>query len=321
MSKNETNLTALSSALADAVQSAGQSIVTVDARQRFPGTGVITASGRVLTASHVVQEDEIKVILPEGDELQADLLGRDAHSDLALLKLSADKGTASKTNESPQVGQLALALGRPTTEGVQASLGIVSAIGGPLRSPYGGMLESYLRTDAVPFPGFSGGPLADAQGAVLGINTSGLGIGASLTIPTKLAWKIAAAIEEHGGVKRGYLGIRSQLVEVPDEGRKALNREQAGALLIMGVEGGSPAKVAGLIVGDIIVGFNGQPVSDHDELLGLLQGDVVGKPAAVEVLRGGKQQIVQVTIAELQESDPEPRRYRRGFHRWGWGRR
>jgi S1-C subfamily serine protease len=104
MSTNETSLTALSSALADAVQSAGQSIVTVNARRRFPATGIVTANGRVLTASHVVQEDEIKVILPEGDELDADLLGRDAHSDLALLKLSAEKGTAAKANETPQVG-------------------------------------------------------------------------------------------------------------------------------------------------------------------------------------------------------------------------
>jgi S1-C subfamily serine protease len=243
------------------------------------------------------------------------------HSDLALLKLSSDKGNAVKTNQDPQVGQLALALGRPSTEGVQASLGIVSALGGPLRSPYGGMIESYLRTDAVPFPGFSGGPLVDAEGALLGINTSGLGYGASITIPTRLAWKIASAIEQHGGVKRGYLGIRSQLVEVAEDARKALKRDQASGLLVIGVEGGSPAKSAGLIVGDIIVGFNGQPVSDHDELLGLLQGDVVANPTPVEVLRGGKQQIVQVTIAELQESEPEARRHHRGFRRWGWGRR
>ena len=106
-------LQALSSALAAAVQAAGASLVTVDARPRFPASGVVTAPGLVLTASHVIQEGEIKVTLPDGEELTAELLGRDPHSDLALLKLSAAKGGAAQTNMSPQVGQLALALGRP----------------------------------------------------------------------------------------------------------------------------------------------------------------------------------------------------------------
>src|SRR3972149_11846853 len=113
MPKNETGLTALPNSLADVVQNGGQSIVTVDARPRFPSSGVVTASGLVLTASHTVQEDEIKVILPEGDELKAELFGRDTHSDLALIKLSAKKGMAAKINEGPRVGALALALGRP----------------------------------------------------------------------------------------------------------------------------------------------------------------------------------------------------------------
>jgi S1-C subfamily serine protease len=305
----------LSSALADAVQTAGACVVMVDARPRFPASGVVTAPGLVLTASHVVHEDEIKVTLPDGEELSAELLGRDPQSDLALLKLSAAKGTAAEVNEGPQVGQLALALGRPAPEGVQASLGIVSAIGGPVRSHHGGLLESYLRTDAIPYPGFSGGPLVDAEGRVLGINTSGLGMGASLTIPAKLAWKIAAAIQEHGGVKRGYLGLRSQLVELPKDG---LRREQATGLLVMGVEKDSPAATGGLIVGDIVVGFAGQPVADHDELLLQLSSGVVGKAMDVEVLRGGKPQLIKVTIGEQQAE--EPHRHGRRSRR-GWGRR
>ncbi|MEX2160644.1 MAG: trypsin-like peptidase domain-containing protein [Anaerolineales bacterium] len=301
----------LSSALADAVQAAGVSVVTVDARPRFPASGVLTAPGFVLTASHAVQEDDIKVTLPDGEELSADLLGRDPHSDLALLKLSAAKGAAAQTNEDPQVGQLALSLGRPTPEGMQASLGIVSAVGGPLRSHHGGLLESYLRTDAIPYPGFSGGPLVDGEGRVLGINTSGLGMGASLTIPAKLAWKIAAAIQEHGGVKRGYLGVRSQLVEIPKD---ALKREQATGLLVMGVEKDSPAATAKLIVSDLIVGFAGQPVAEHDELLLQLNSGVVGKAVDVEVLRGGNQQIVKVTIGEHEEAE-EHHHHRHGRHR------
>src|SRR3989304_2988623 len=279
------DLQALSTSLASAVQSAGASVVTVGARQRFSASGVITAPGLVLTASHVVQDDEIKVTLPDGEELTAELLGRDPNSDLALLKLSASKGAAASTNENPQIGQLALSLGRPTAEGVQASLGIVSATGGPVRTHHGGVLESYLRTDAIPYPGFSGGPLGDAEGKVLGINPSGLGMGASLTIPAKLAWNIAKAIEEHGGVKRGYLGIRSQLVEIAGQ---PLKRQQATGLLVMSIEKDSPAAAAGLIVSDLIAGFAGQPVTDHDELLLQLNSGVVGKSLEVEILRGGK---------------------------------
>ncbi len=315
------DLQALSSSLASAVQSAGASVVTVDARQRFPASGVITAPGLVLTASHVVQEDEIKVTLPDGEELAAELLGRDPNSDLALLKLSASKGTAASTNENPQTGQLALSLGRPTAEGVQASLGIVSAIGGPVRAHHGGVLESYLRTDAIPYPGFSGGPLVDAEGHVLGINTSGLGMGASLAIPAKLAWQVAKALEEHGSVKRGYLGVRSQLVEIAEDARKALKREQESGLLIMGVEKNSPAAAARLIVGDVIVGFSGQAVADHDELLMQLNSGVVGKAIDLEVLRGGKPQIVKVTIGEQEEPHEEHFRGRHfGRRQWGWRR-
>jgi len=318
MSNSE--LKALSSALADAVQAAGASLVTVDARPRFPASGVVTAPGLVLTASHVVQEDEIRVTLPDGEELSAELLGRDPHSDLAVLKLSAAKGAAAQTNTNPQVGQLALALGRPTSEGAQASLGIVSAIGGPLRSHHGGLLESYLRTDAIPYPGFSGGPLVDAEGRVMGLNTSGLGLGASLTIPAKLAWNIAKAIEEHGGVKRGYLGIRSQLVEISAEAGTALKREQATGLLVMSIEKDSPSAAAGLIVGDLIAGFAGQPVADHDELLLQLNSGVVGKSVELEVLRGGKPQKVKVTIGEHDEAAEREVHSRRFGRRRGWKR-
>lgn len=314
----------LSAALADAVQTGGAAVVTVDARPRFPASGVLTAPGIVLTASHAVQEDDIKVRLPDGEEHSAELLGRDPNSDLALLKV-ATKGTPAQTNEEPQVGQLALALGRPTSEGVQASLGIVSAIGGPFRSHQGGFLEGYLRSDAIPYPGFSGGPLVDAEGRVLGINTSGIGMGAALTIPARLAWKIAAAIQEHGGVKRGFLGVRSQRVDLNDENRAALKREQTGGLLVMGVEKNSPAAAGGLIVGDVIVGLAGQPVAEHDELLMQLNDNVVGKPVDVEVLRGGRPLTVKVTIGESPEADEAGfehhmhRRMRRGG--WMWRQR
>jgi S1-C subfamily serine protease len=181
---------------------------------------------------------------------------------------------------------------------MQASLGVVSAIGGPLRTGRGGLLEQYMRTDTVPYPGFSGGPLVDTAGRVLGINTSGLGRGVALTIPAGLAWQIAGTLAQHGRVKRGYLGIRSQPVQIPAAQQSALGRAQEVGLLLVGVESGSPAEKGGLLVGDILVGLAGAPVSDHDELLSRLVGGVVGQPAQVEVLRGGQRLEITVTIGE-----------------------
>jgi len=329
MAKANEGLMALSGSLANAVEAGGESTVTVNARRRFAASGVATGKDLILTASHVVEDEEnITVILGDGSELSAELLGRDPHSDLALLRLSEAKAKAAEVAKGKaQVGQIAMALGRPTSEGVQASLGIVSAIGGPTYGRHGGLLEAHLRTDAVPFPGFSGGPMVDVEGKVLGINTSGGGRGHSLTIPIATALKVAASLEEHGGVKRGFLGIRSQMVELPESSQKALGREQISGLLLAGIEKGSPAASSDLMVGDIVVGFNKQATANYDELLALLNGEVVGKATAVEILRGGNVESVDVTIGarEVQESRGRHSGHHRGRRRWrghwGWGQR
>jgi S1-C subfamily serine protease len=167
-----------------------------------------------------------------------------------------------------------------------------------VRTGRGSILERYLRTDTIPYPGFSGGPLVDAAGKMLGINTSGLWQGGSLTIPAALAWSIAETLAQYGRIKRGYLGIRSQPAALSAAQRQALGREQASALLLVGIEDGSPAEKGGLIVGDILVGLAGQPVSDPDELAVCLTGNLVGNPVAVEVLRGGQPAALTVIIGE-----------------------
>jgi len=237
--------------------------------------------------------------MPDGGEHAADLAGRDPGSDLALLRLSGvELSVAVKAGEEARVGQLALALGRPSMEGIQASLGVVSALGGPVRTGRGGFLERYLRTDTIPYPGFSGGPLVDASGEVLGINTSGLWQGGSLTIPAGLAWSIAEILSQDGRVRRGFLGVRSQPVTLQGAQRLALSRPQENGLLLVGVEENGPADKGGLLVGDILVGLGGQPVSDPDELVAKLVGSIVGKAASVEVLRGGQMKTVEVIIGE-----------------------
>jgi len=301
MSDTQVNpLTELSEAMTEAVAKAGAATVLVDARRRMPASGIGYASDLILTADHVVERDEdIKIVLPDGSEVRAQVAGRDPGTDLALLRLErAATAVVQPAAQEARVGQLVLALGRPTPEGIQASLGMVSAIGGPVRTGRGGLIERYLRTDTIPYPGFSGGPLVDTAGYVAGVNTSGLARGASLTIPVALAWQVADTLARHGHVRRGYLGLRSQPVEISEAGQKALRRQQATGLLVVGVENKSPAVEGGLIVGDILVGVAGQPVADHDELLSRLTGDVVGKPTPVQVLRGGQPQTLTVTVGE-----------------------
>jgi S1-C subfamily serine protease len=301
---NETNpLTALSEAMADAVAKAGAATVMVNARRRFPASGIAYAADMVLTADHVVErDDDITVVLPDGNEIKASVAGRDPGSDLAVLRLERPAASpAEPAPQDPRVGQLALALGRPAQEGIQASLGIVSAIGGPVRTGRGGLLDRYLRTDAIPYPGFSGGPLVDTAGRVIGVNTSGLARGASLAIPVALAWQVAETLVKHGRVRRGFLGVRSQPVTIPSAQQKSLGRDQSSGLLLVGVEENSPAESGGLLVGDIIVSIDGQTITDADQLLASLVGDVVGKPVPVQVLRGGQATVIQVTIGERKD--------------------
>ena len=293
-------LVELSDALADAAEKAGNATVLVDARRRMPASGIVYASDLILTADHIVEREEgIKVILGDGTEISARIAGRDAGSDLAVLKLERAVNTVAEATKSPaRLGQIALVLGRPSPNGIEASLGTVSAIGGPIRTGRGGMLEKYIRTDSISYPGFSGGPLVAADGTVLGVNTSGLANGPAVTIPADIAWRIADTLAKHGRIQRGYLGIRSQTVEIPAASQKALKREQATGLLIVGVENDSPASTGGLIVGDILVAVADVPILHHDELFARLNGEVVGKSTPIDVLRGGQPQMINVVIGE-----------------------
>lgn len=298
---SESNLLSdLSDLMVQAVEKAGESTVLVNARRRFPASGIAYAADLILTADHVVERDEdLSVMLASGTSLAASIAGRDPGNDLALLRLeSASLKPAEKASQEARVGEIVLALGRPSQEGIEASFGVVSAIGGPVRTGSGGLLERYLRTDVVPFPGFSGGPLINTQGQVVGLNTSGFTHGASITIPAALAWLDAANLAQYGYIKRGYLGIRSQAVALSPDLSKALGRQQEQGLLLVSVETGSPAEAGGLIVGDILVGIEGQPVTSHDELMVYLTGQAVGKPLSIQVLRGGQPLAVSVTVGE-----------------------
>ena len=292
-------LTEFSEGLSTAVEKAGASTILVDARKRYPASGIAFAEDLILTADHVVtREEDIKVILPDGRSLVATIAGRDPGSDLAVLRLAEKALIPAKTSDVVKVGQLVLALGRPDTEGMQASWGIVTSINGPTRTFRGGMLDEYILTETTPYPGFSGGPLINTEGEVLGLNTSGLTRGSSLTIPVKVAWRVAEALATHGSVKRGYLGVRTQPVEIPEAARQALKREQNHGLLVLWLEEGGPAAQGGLLIGDILVAVNGQAVGDPDDLFSALTGDTVGNSLPMEILRGGRPETVHVTVGE-----------------------
>jgi S1-C subfamily serine protease len=292
-------LTEFSESLSTAVEKAGASTILVDARKRYPASGIAYTEDLVLTADHAVtREENIKVILPDGKSLAATIAGRDPGSDLAVLRLAEKALAPARTSDTVKIGQLVLALGRPNTEGMQASWGIVTAIHGPTRTFRGGMLDEYIRSETTPYPGFSGGPLINTEGEVLGLNTSGLTRGSSLTIPVKVAWRVADALAQYGSVKRGYLGVRTQPVEIPEQARQALKREQSHGLLVLWLEEDGPAAKGGLIVGDILLDVKGEAVGDPDDLFAALGGDTVGQEIPIEVLRGGRPETVNVTVGE-----------------------
>jgi len=288
----------LSNQMADAVERVSQSLVLVNGRQRQPASGVVYAQDLILTADHVLErEEDLTIQTHDARTLPAQFVGRDPATDLAVLRVAnLGLNPIVAAAEAARVGQLVLAVGRSSGEGPMASAGIVSAVGGPLRMGRGGTLERYIRTDATPYPGFSGGPLIDAQGGVLGITTTGLVSGVALAVPASIAWSIAETLVQQGYIKRGYLGISSQVVNLPAAQR--VGRTQEHGLLIVKVDDDSPAQKGGLMLGDILVGIDGQTITDTEELLALLTNSRVDKTIPVEVIRGNTLQTLQVTVGQ-----------------------
>lgn len=296
MSDTTQSLLSFSNQLADAVEAIGPALVVVNGRARQSASGIGIAPDVVLTADHVVErDDDLTVVNADGQELAAQIVGRDPATDLAVLRVSG-LGTqvARAAEQLPRVGQVVLAVGRPSRGGPMASMGVISAVGGPVRTMRGGVINQLIQTDATPYPGFSGGALIDTSGAVLGLLTTGLIRGIPLGIPAQQAWQIGAALQQHGSLKRGYLGIGSQPVAIP-AGQRTDGMPESG-LLVVAVTSGSPADSGGLLVGDILVGFGGQPLRDTEDLQGLLAAHTVGTPVPLDVLRGGQAHQITITV-------------------------
>jgi S1-C subfamily serine protease len=289
----------LSMDMANAAEQAGSRLVRVQARRRQSATGIIWSNdGLIVTAHHVVEREEgIRIGLPDGSTTTAALVGRDPTTDIAVLKAEAGGLTPATWAEldGVRVGQLVLALGRPEA-GVQATLGVISAVDGGWRTMAGGAIDAYVQTDVVMYPGFSGGPLVGANGAFIGMNSSALVRGASVTLPAATLRRVADSLKAHGRVRRGFLGVNAQAVRLPTSQVEALGQETG--LLLAAVEPNSPAEAGGLMVGDILVSVDGQPVRQMDDLMAALAGDRVGKQVTVRYVRGGQTAEAPVTVGE-----------------------
>jgi S1-C subfamily serine protease len=290
-------LTTFSNQLADAVSSASPSVVQVQGRRR-PASGLVYAENVVLTTVRALgRDDGLHVRRDDGATLDAELAGWDPTTGLAVLRV-ADLGTKPivPTATTPRVGHLALAVARSWSNVVTASAGIVSVIGGPLPTGRRQAIDQVIRTTAPMHEGFAGGAFIDTSGGLIGVATAAAIRGLGVVIPASIAWKTASTLLEHGSLKRGYLGLAGQRVELPESQRAGHGRDEA--LLVVGVTPDAPAAAAGVLVGDVLLEFDGHPTSSPEQLLAELFGAGVGRQVPLKILRGGKVADLTVTIGE-----------------------
>lgn len=297
-------LLSLSTDLAAAVERASRAVVAVHARPRLASTGLVWAPGIVVTTDHTVRaEEDLRVTLPDGTVASATLAGRDAATDLAVLRVPG-AGTGGATDVGPatdlKVGHVVLAVGH----GPRASWGVVSALGDGWRTGRGGEIDRFVRLDLTLYPGFSGGPLVDARGRTVGIVTSGLARGLELAIPLTTVERVVSALVSAGHVTRGYLGVGLQPVELPDGLRRAAPEARAQGLIVVSAEPGGPAASAGITIGDVLVALDGTPVDETDAVQALVASRAIGATVRVALIRGGALRHLEVVIG------PRPRRAR-----------
>lgn len=309
-------LDAYSQAVITAVEQVAPAVVSVDVRKRGGGSArrrpaqagagsgfVFAADGLILTNSHVVEDAaEIDVTLPDGRERQADLVGHDPDTDVAVLRISAPDLTAVAFGDSHALrpGQVVIAIGNPYGFQHTVTTGVVSALGRSLRARTGRLIEHVIQTDAALNPGNSGGPLVTSTGQVVGVNTAIIagGQGLSFAIPIRTVANVLPGLLRDGRVRRGYLGVAGQDVPLLRRITRFHRLTQPGGVLVISVEAGGPAQRAGLREGDIIVSLDSTPVGSIDDLHRLLTEERVGAPATLGILRGPERLDLPIVIAD-----------------------
>jgi S1-C subfamily serine protease len=289
-----------SQSLAVIIDKVQSSVVHISGRNNGPVSGLVIGTDTVLTTSQKLLNDKEIIVTSIDRRLdRAIIAGRDPERDLAVIRLQKLSLTpAIFSDGEPALGEMVVALGRPNTTAVQASLGIIGRLDGPLRFENGTILEKFYQTDAAPFIGFSGSALINTQGEITGINSTHFPAILATTIPIRIALDIASVLQLYGHVRRGYLGIRSQKVRLYANHRRELGRRQLTGLAVIRVEPDSPAARANLMVGDVITRIDRQVINNHSDLLAQIGPSSFDRTLKFEVLRGSERMFIHVPIRE-----------------------
>jgi S1-C subfamily serine protease len=284
-------LSNFSTNLADLVEQAGQSAVAIEARHRIGSSGFLWKPGVIVTSEHTIRrDDDIPVILPNGNRASAALAGRDPDTDIAVLRIDGVSTPPFPAAPGLRTGEIVLAVGRHAP-GVLAVMGIVSTAAGPWKTWRGGHVDSLLRLDIGAYPRSSGSAVLDTQCRFAGMLTTGLTRTAPVAIPAATIDRVAAELLAHGRVARGYLGVGLQPIPLP-----AIYNQRSG-VMVLSVEPDGPAEKGGILLGDVIVEIGGQPVTDTDDVQTALRGSIA-RELPVVVLRGGQRKDLRVTVGE-----------------------
>lgn len=294
-------LETLSNDFAAAAEAVGSSVAAIYGRRWMPSSGIQWRKGFIVTAHHTIRrEEDITVVAAGGKSFKANLAGRDPSTDLAILKVSEESALPlpSFGDGGLKLGHVVLALGRSRGSNLVASAGIVGGVSGEWEPRRGGRVDQHIRLSLELYPGFSGGPLVNAQGKVVGINTRGLSRGRAVTIPLATVNRIVDELIEKGHIAKPYLGLAMQPVAVPESLRGKVPGAGNSAVLVVHVEAAGPADKAGVVLGDVVVELQGKPVEDTGDIQQLLGSAKIGDTVAATVLRGGAPVKLSIMLAD-----------------------
>ena len=292
--------TQLSSSFADTIASLENSIVAIESGGRSTSSGVVWRPGVIVTTHHGLRlRENIKIILA-GESLNARRIGSDATTDLAVLGIDSDKLTPgpSANDLIIRTGEVVLSIGRSRLGDISASCGIIARTGSAWRTWRGGAIDRLIRPDIRLYVGQSGSALINEQRQVLGINSPALARQAVITIPAQTIRRVVDAILELGHVPRPFLGFAMQPIAIPEPAQELFPDGADETLLVTHVEPKAPAAQAGVMVGDVIVSFNGDPVQGVREILHLIRASRIGGTISLAVLRGGAKLDLTVSVAD-----------------------
>jgi S1-C subfamily serine protease len=294
-------LAAFSDDLADLVERVGASVVAIQARRSYPSSAVILEPGVVATAAHTLRrEDGITAVLADGSASSATLVGVDPGTDIAVLKLESAQGAPISLGDAAAVrpGHFVVAISRGTEGSLSASAGIVARTGGEWRTWRGGHIDRLVQLDGGLWAGFSGGPVVDARGGVIGIGTSALSRGRAVVIPSSVLKRVSSQLLARGHVSHAYIGAAVQPVDVPEALRTQLGISHAHGLIVISTVPQGPADAAGIALGDTLLTLDSKPLVDIDDLKAALGADRIGKPVAVSLIRAKQLVNVEVVVGE-----------------------